>query len=307
MKKTWMILGMIACLAGCSGKSVTPSPSAAPTPTPTPEPTATPAPVPSQTPKKTLDDLPLSKAYVDQMEGYEDIEIVLLGCTGPSRTVDDVLDRAEKEWGYELISEVDEAHRIQGESSVYGDLVYLLIPSRETNLTIASFDSEIELPKDIWFLEEDSLPVIYIESSEGMTPRGIFSYNTNYGDTAFLYTGVSPSGKLRTDYKMGTVDMTPYDQLSSAEVPFLEQYLQDVMTNFAPQASEQIQQGQYTFSPMDEMMHEGDMYLIFSMDPKEEGLPQYLYGVHYDTFSNTLKYLESYDYYEWVDPEKVQG
>ena len=124
MKKTWMILGMIACLAGCSGKEVTPSPSAAPTEVPTPEPTATPAPVPSQTPKKTLDDLPLSREYVDQMEGYEDIEIVLLGCTSPSRTVEDVLARAENDWGYKLISEIDDAHTIQGEDSVYGDLVY---------------------------------------------------------------------------------------------------------------------------------------------------------------------------------------
>ena len=82
MKKTWLILGMAACLVGCTGKNVTPSPSAAPAETPTVEPTATPAPVPSQAPKKTLDDLPLSKEYVDQMEGYEDIEIVLLGCVG---------------------------------------------------------------------------------------------------------------------------------------------------------------------------------------------------------------------------------
>ena len=307
MKKTWLILGMAACLVGCSGKNVTPSPSAAPSETPTVEPTATPAPVLSQAPKKTLDELPLSKEYVDQMEGYEDIEIVLLGCTGPSRTVEDVLARAENDWGYKLISEIDDAHKIQGEDSVYGNLVYLVIPSRETKLTIASFDSQTALPKDIWYLEENSLPVLYIESADGMTPRGIFSYNTNYGDTAFLYTGVNADGHLRTDYKMGTVDMTPYDQLTSAEVPLLAQYLHDVMMNFAPQASEQLQTGQYTCSSMDEMLYEGNMYQMYSMDPKEEGLPQYIYGVHYDTLSNTLKYLESYDYSVWADPEQVQG
>ncbi len=304
MKKTVILSALAAMLAGCTG---TPGGEAAAPETPAPAE----APAAAETSAAvTLDELPLSRAYIDAMEGYEDIEIVLLGCEDASRTIGDIFSRARNEWGFTLLDEIDQDHLVYGEGSDNGNYVYLLIPAEGHKVTIASYSPEKRGPGQVWYESENSLPVVYVESAVGMTPKGVIIYETGFADTVEeipVYTGVDPAGVLRTAYRMGLVDKTPYDEMNSAEIGFLAQFLFDVLYNEAPSASSQLQEGTYRASAMEEMLYQGEMYMVYSLYAQQEGLEDYLYGIAYDTETNTLKYLESFDYQNWYDPAQAAG
>lgn len=303
MMRNTAVLSLFALmLAGCgrpaAGQPVQPSAASVP-------------PAASETPAVlTLDDMPLTKAYIGSMDAYEDMEIILLGCEDASRTIGDIFARAKNEWGFTLLDEVDQDHLVYGEGSDNGNYVYLLIPAEGHKVTIASWNRETGSPGYVWYESENSLPVVYVESAEGLSPRGVITYVTGFVDTVEeipVYTGTDAAGQLRTSYRMGLVDRTPYGEMNSAEIGFYSQFLFDVLYNEAPEASKGLQEGTYRASPMEEMLYEGEMYMVYAMYPEKEGLPDYLYGIAYDTENNTLKYLECFDDQHWYDPEKTAG
>ena len=299
MKKMWGLCVLLLCLSGCGQKS--PEQPEAPSDIPAPG---------EETADPVRKDMPLTKAYIAAMDEYEDMEVILLGCEDGSRTIADLFERAKNEWGLTFLDEVDQDHLVYGEGSDNGNYVYLLVPADGNSVSISSLDKASGTSKDLWYNSDDGLPVVYVESAEGLTPRGIFAYDAAYGsrqESLSFYTGVDEGGHLRTSYIMGLVDKTPYEKMNSAEIGFFSQFLYDILYTEAPEASGALQRGDYKASFMDEMMHEGKMYTVYSMDPQKEGLPQYLYGIAYDTETNTLQYIETFDYTEWYDPAAAAG
>ena len=251
----------------------------------------------------SLDKTPLTDEYMAKMDDYEFMEIALLGCISEERSLEDILERAVNDWGFEFISEIKNDHIIKGEQGKWGNYVYLLIPARVNELAISSFNSEDRL----YFRQEDPTPVIYIETDAGMTPRGMIEYVLQNGETGHIYTGVCYKGsELRTAYHMGLVDVSHYEDMTSAEIGFYEQPIFDTMYYTAPELSEFLQKG-YEASYMDEMLYEGKMYLIYHVFEKNDSSNDFLYGISYDTETGTFSFIKSFDGEGWYEPSQAKG
>ena len=249
--------------------------------------------------------MPLTEEYLSKMEDYEVMEVCLLGATGEEKSLDEILKRAKDEWGYKLIDEIDEEHIIFGKQSVY-NYVYLLIPAKDTELSVGSFDPYSGNMKEIYHKAEDGLPFIYVEEWYGMDPRGIISIVTGQ-DSFSMKTGRNgASGQLRTDYLMGVVDITPYQELGGYEIgSFAQHYLE--LLRYAPMISDLIDQG-YEEHFMDEMIYDGHMYMVYSFTFEDTTVNDLLYAVHYDLETNTVKYLFSSDGGQnWFEPDQAKG
>ena len=249
--------------------------------------------------------MPLTEDYLTKMEDYEVMEVCLLGATGEDRSLDEILKRAKDEWGYQLIGECDEEHIIFGKQSVY-DYVYLLIPAKDTQLSVGSFDPYSGNMKEIYYKAEDGLPFIYVEEWYGMDPRGIISIVTDL-DSFSMKTGRNGgSGRLRTDYLMGVVDRTPYQNLSGSEIGSFSQHYYDLLCS-APMISDLIDQG-YKEHFMDEMIYDGHTYIVYSFSFEGATVDDLLYAVHYEMETNTVKYLFSSDGGQnWFEPDQAKG
>jgi len=279
MKKLVIVLTILICLCGCDGghKEET----------------------------ETKKQMPLTEEYLSKMEDYEVMEICLLGTAGEDRSLKDVLDRAKDEWGYELIGEIDENHIIYGDQSAY-NYVYLLIPGKETELSVGSYDPYSDSMVKVFHKAEDGLPFIYVESWMGMDPRGIISIVTGI-DSFSMKTGRnSGSGQLRTDYLMGVVDRTPYEILTGPEIGSFSQFYFDLLST-APMISDLMKDG-YQGYFLDEMLYDGHMYMVYSFTYEDAPVIDFLYAVHYDMETNTPKYLYTSDWgVNWYEPDLAKG
>ncbi|MBQ6493317.1 MAG: hypothetical protein IJI92_05585 [Erysipelotrichaceae bacterium] len=283
MKKVIMILLLLLCLCSCAAENTESSES------------------PSVT--------PLTDSWREGMDDYEQLEIALIGGISPEFSLEDILKRAREELGLELISEIDEDHIVQGEKADL-EYVYLIIPAKDTDLAIGSLDPLHDCMDEIYYMEENSAPVIYIESTDGMTPRGLIEcvrHRGNDSDVTHMYTGRNyGTGALRTDYLMGVVDITRYQEFTSGEIGFLGQLVFDYICYDIPEISEKIQVGEYSVHTMDEMMREGKMYLIYSITDAD-GNEQCLLAVNYESKTREFRLLQTYDMENWFEPDTAQG
>ena len=278
MKKILLLLCLLLCLTACTEKKEEPGTVVVP---------ADPDPVEEGT--------PLTDAYRAEMDEYEVLEIMVLGTIEDDDGLADVLNRAEKE-GYHLIKEIANDHIIHGKhSTVDGDLVYLLIPKEGLTLSLGSYDPLTNKASEVYFKEENALPVIYIESAAYMTPQGIIELDQDDLKMRML-TGINGQGELRTAFLMGIVDMTSYEKL---DLTAYGEILKKDLEENAPVAADDILNNEYMALAMDEMLYEGKMYLIYSME-NYTGLPNYLYGIHYDSEKNETRYIISYDHESWT-------
>ena len=62
---------------------------------------------------------------------------------------------------------------------------------------------------------------------------------------------------------MGTVDITPYEQFTTAEVPFMQQFFFDTLNEFE-EVQKQLQQGGELHA-MEEMIWDSHAYGVFDM------------------------------------------
>ncbi|MBQ8995309.1 MAG: hypothetical protein IJ091_05800, partial [Oscillospiraceae bacterium] len=174
------------------------------------------------------------KAYLDSMDDYEDLEIAFLGDMNSWRSLDDILERAENEFGFSFLSELGEEDIVYGEMDEYENGVYLIIPARNVDLSIGKYSWYADGMTEIWYKGEGSGPILFIEGVEDTMPPSIIEY-VRYGNgfsaDGFMLTGFNvTSSHLRTDYHMGIVDITPYDDLDPSEVPSYLQGFFDSLT-----------------------------------------------------------------------------
>jgi len=232
----------------------------------------------------------LTEKYIAGMDEYEELRMILLGCTSEDRTADDIISRAMNDWGLTFLSEIGGSHIVTGDTSDE-NFVYVFVPAGGTSLRISEYDPASDGPGGELYSSADGLPVIYIENSMGMDPRGLLEVERG-GESCRIYTGLNVLfWQLRTSYVMGISDVTPYEEFTTAEVGDIRQMLYDTMWGTAPTVSEDMQKG-YSANGMDEMMHDGHMYAIYSIDDTE-GEFRYLYGVSYDQETGKFRFMES--------------
>ena len=282
MKKILLMLCVLLCLTACSQPKEEPE---------------TVDPVPANTDPEP-EGTPLINDYRKGMDEYEVLEIILLGNIEDDDGLAAVLNKAEKD-GYHLIKEIKEDHVVHGKhSSVSGDYVYLLIPKEGLTLSLGAYDPLSNKASSVYFKEENAYPVIYIESAAYMTPQGIIELHQDDLNMRML-TGVNGQGMLRTSYLMGIVDDTDYEHM---DITTYGDLLKKDLEEKAPVAADDILNNDYMPLAMDEMLHEGKMYLVYSME-NYAGLPNYLYGIHYDSETDETRYIISYDHESWTVPE----
>lgn len=278
---------LILSLAGCAGSTSSvpsdPAPSA---------PEETPAAEVSELPETRTEDSEALKAYQAEMEPYEDLEIVFLGTLSSERTMEDILKRAEEQ-GIEPVSAVGESRIIYGDRGEYEDYVYLLVPAENTNLKVGRYNWYAGEITQVWIDEPSALPLIYVESADSIDPFGKIEYVRHVSDgdiEGFLYTGLTAAGKLRTDYHMGVVDRTAYEQFTSAEIPFYRQMFFDQLMTYEEIADKTAAGGQ--LSMMEEMTWDGHAYMVYDLSLENKST---LYGVSYDPMTREIHVIVSRD------------
>lgn len=253
--------------------------------------------------KDPLDRKPLTKQYIESMEDYEFMEVSLLGCLYENDKLEDILNRAKDKLNLSFIDEIDDDHIIYGDQSLRMNYVYLITPKNNVNITVGSYDASTNDISKVHYSSKNSLPFIYIESGEVSNPVGMIKYDIEQEENSayYMYTGLDiMNNRLRTQYRMGLVDMSDYLMFDQGELPFYSQFVFDVLQSM-PEVAYEIAQGNY-LSYMDEAMIEENMYSVFSLASNNK-----LYAINYSSERNDFKYLISDDGTNWYDPSNAKG
>ena len=251
--------------------------------------------MPASTPAETAVLAPSEdpRAY---MEPYECMEIAFLGVTDDRVSVQDVIERAGTFPGFSFLRSIQEPVIIKGEQGKTTNNVYFILPAENTELAVGEYNWFAGEITNLWYDEPDSGPIFYVESGESVTPLGKIGWHRMDNDMKDeIYTGFSLStSHLRTDYHMGTVDTTPYDQFSSGEVPFYDQALHDILMS-RDQIRNEVEQGG-RLSKMDELFYDGVMYALYDMEYSDGS--HHAYAVTLDP--NAIhQVMDSPDYQSW--------
>ena len=289
MKHT--LTAVIAAIALCAcSQSSSASPSAGPAVTS--EPASEPA-VPENTPDPRRSSPEALREYQNSMEGYEDLEIVFLGATSIDRPLTAILERAAAD-GVKPVSDLDDSGIFYGDRGTYSDYVYLIVPASSTAVRVGRYSWNAGEITETWFEEEDALPFIYVESGDSLDPLGRIEYTRRFPDgntEGFLYTGVTASGKLRTDYHMGVSDKTDYSRFDTAELPVFDQSFMDTLLSY-DEISYRISQGD-RLTRMEELLWDGHAYMVY--DLSGDNGSTVLYGVTVNPLTGTADVIESRD------------
>ncbi|MBR2677095.1 MAG: hypothetical protein IKE28_09320 [Solobacterium sp.] len=206
------------------------------------------------------------QAYIDEMEPYEIMRIAFLGGTGPDRTVDDILKRAAGLEGLSIVSEIPAERIIYGDQGQEQNNVYLIIPANKAGIRVGRYSFYAGEITEVWLDEKEAKPFIYVEDGDSVDPIGMICYMYNgVDDGSSMYTGLAAvPGRLRTDYRMGVVDITPYDAFDSTEIGFYAQSYFDKLCSFE-EVQAQLNAGG-KLDPMEEMIRDGHAYMVYNMD-----------------------------------------
>ena len=206
------------------------------------------------------------QAYIDEMEPYEIMRIAFLGGTGPDRTVEDILKRASGLEGLSIVSEIPAERIIYGDQGQEQNNVYLIIPANKAGIRVGRYSFYAGEITEVWLDEKEAKPFIYVEDGDSVDPVGMICYMYNgVDDGSSMYTGLAAvPGRLRTDYRMGVVDITPYDAFDSTEIGFYAQSYFDKLCAFE-EVQAQLNAGG-KLDPMEEMIRDGHAYMVYNMD-----------------------------------------
>lgn len=287
MKRSLMLLLSVFLLTACGTSVQEPAAQAEPTPEPT---AAT---------ERPDGDLTALEQY--QAEVTADLQIGLLGVISEDNALDDILNRAASIPALAIGSQVPAERIVYGDRGKYSDNVYLLIPSKNTDVTVGRYNWYAGEITETWFQETAALPFIYIEDGDSVDPVGRIEYVRHFedGDTeGFMYTGLKavPS-HLRTDYHMGIEDITSYAEFSSSEVGSYAQSYFDTLCSYE-EVQNGINQGN-ELSVMDEMMYDGHAYMVYS---QETDSGNRLYAITRESQTGTSDVLYSEDSGETWNP-----
>ena len=306
MKKWIAILLAMLLLVSCSGKVETEKPGE------TEKPVVYPPTAPEQTggeagapetdqPPEGMAVKEETLAYRYGMDGYEDLRVAFLGCMSDGRDLDDILARAGKWPGFALLNEITENDIVYGLCNGFANNVYLIIPAFDTDLRVGKYSWFANEIVEEWYSADSSDPILFIETADGMDVLSRIEYVRHFqnGESSegFMDAGLNVmSGKLRTDYHMGIVDVTPYDKFSSDEIPFYQQFFFDSLQEVAEVSSTLEKGGSLT--AMEEMVHEGNTYAVYDLSDAA-GTSHTLYAIRIDSDSGHRKIIYSTNYKDW--------
>ena len=291
MKKLLSALSVLCLLTACGSSANSGSTATAAAEPQSPQATAA-----SAAPVQETEPAPEPRAH---MENYECMEVAFLGITNQSTTPLDVIENARVNFpGFSWLSAIETKDIINGELSEETNNVYVILPAETTDLKIGKYNWYAGEITDVYYDQKNSGPVVFVENGEAVSPLSRIEFVRHVNDNASddgIYTGFSlASDKLRTDYHMGTVDTTPYDRFSSAEVPFYKQYLFDTLNSF-DEIKDALDKGS-KLAVMDEMFYDGIAYAIYDLE-KPDG-NHVGYAVTSDP-SAAFKVMYSPDFKDW--------
>ena len=218
----------------------------------------------------------------ENMEPYEMMEIALLGTASEFLSVEEILDRAEGWDGFSVVKDLRDSRVIYGDRGETSDYVYLIIPALNTDIRVGRYNYYAGEITEVWLEESNAAPLIYVECGDSLDPQGKIEYVRHYPDgdqDDGIMTGLSAiPGKLRTEFHMGTVDITPYEKFDSSEVGFYDQFFFDTLCSFE-EIKWALQDGG-NLNPMQEMFWDGHAYTVYDMEKNGD---HQLYAITYDT------------------------
>ena len=278
-----IIIGLLNCLLliGCNGSSAQTEPSPTLEGSFGIEETAT--------PDANTQETSLIDEYISQIEDYELLRYAFLGTMEEEDGLKEVLDRASSFPGFEFLNELSENDAVYGEPSEYYN-VYLLIPKKGCNLQVGPYSWYADQMTEILYESNEGKPILYIETSDDTRYYGQIKIDNDMT----LFTGFNiATSKLRTDFKMGVVDVTPYEQFTSAEIPFFSQAIHDITTQVAEIQKIEQEGGSVTISG-EEIIFDDELYaLVYTRDKNDKDI---IYGVSPSSGS----VVKTEDHREWI-------
>lgn len=282
MKRRFIILTAAALvLCGC-GKQENQTPDTTARPDRTPEAQQTPV-----TPVPAAINIPAD--YRETME--EDLAIAYLGTASPEVSVQQVISDAY-ESGYGIIEKIAEDDVIYGDQGDFYNSVYLLIPAENTDLTVGRYSWYAGEMTEPFYSEENSGPVIYVETAESVSPRTLIGYTRHFPDgntEGWMYTGIEvQAGTLRTDFHMGIIDITAYDRLARDEIPFFaDRYMEALMMQ---EGVQEKLDNRMMLHELGEAWFDGIMYALYYISDAEDA-ERTFYGLTYNWYEDAFYFL----------------
>lgn len=244
----------------------------------------------------------MTTAYRYGMDDYEDMRIAYLGCITHSRSLDDIIERAKKEFGFtDILNEITDDEIIYGDLGDFVSNVYLIIPAWNTDLTVGRYSWYANQIVETWYSRESSWPILYIERGEMIDIPGRIEYVRHFADgntDGWMYTNFNcTNGQLRTDYHMGIVDITPYEYFTTEEISNYSQSFFDALCGVG-EVNLGLSKG-YHLNVMEEMIYDGEPYALYYLsDTKGDPVSYYLIRYDFNTGQRTIR--TSTDLLNWM-------
>ena len=246
--------------------------------------------IPEEEPEKE-EEIVQEPAEPEEPVFYEKAKIVYLGCTGEDRDLDVILERAVDKMHLSAVKNIRQDHIIYGKQGNENN-VYLIVPEKNITLTIASFP---DMSK-VYFREDNSKPVIFIEKNDVMNLDSVFTAarKDDAGVPVQFYLGIDPSTNVlfvNDAISQGVDDQSDYDIFDESELKDHASMYEYYLYHEAPGASEDLESENYKIGGSGYMVLDGKVYVTYVISETMNPDKSYQYAIRYDDIAKAMEYL----------------
>ncbi len=260
--------------------------------------------LPESEPQSTTEseDIPALESKLDKLRRTMDIEekvrIAFLGVLSENWSFTQVMQRAAKWDGYDVLYEIPDEYMISGDRGQYNDNVYLIIPAKGYRLAVGKVNPENgnEIT-EFYYSGSDDSPIIFMESADISDITSLVRCTKGTDDVEF-FTGFSgATGRLRCEGIANVNDVTKYGSFDINSIIIYNQDIYDYIYYTLP-----VTQFQTPASRREQLM-KGHMYTVFTYGSK----PDFYLAAWYDVGNNHMNTLYSEDGNSWTEVNTARG
>lgn len=260
--------------------------------------------LPESEPQSTTEseDIPEFESKLDKLRRTMDIEekvrIAFLGVLSENWNFTQVMQRAAKWDGYDVLYEIPDEYMVSGDRGQYNDNVYLIVPAKGYRLAVGRVNPENgnEIT-DFYYSGSDDSPIIFMENADTADITSLVRCTQGTDDVEFLTGFSGATGRLRCEGIANVNDVTKYGTFDINSIVIYDQDIYDYLYYTLPATQFK------TPTARSERLMKGHMYTVFTYGSEAD----FYLAAWYDVGNNHMNTLYSEDGKTWTEVNTARG